>query len=65
MRGRPRTSSGEIPVSAVITAGIGTPGSTSRSNRATGCSADTRTAPTSTMREAPGRVPVVSRSKTT
>ncbi len=56
---------GAMPVMRVMMGGMGTPGSTSRSNRATGASADTRTAPISTIRDDPGRVPVVSRSNTT
>ena len=65
IRGRPRTWAGAMPVRAVIAGGIGTSGSTRRSSRATGSSPESRTAPTSTMRDSPGRVPVVSRSKTT
>ena len=49
----------------VMVDGTGTPGSTSRSNSPTCSNPCRRTAPISTIRDTPGRVPVVSRSNTT
>ena len=64
-RGRPRTWCWAMPVICVIWAGTMQPGSTSRCIRAASLRPLMRTAPSSTMRETPARVPVVSRSKTT
>src|SRR6478752_2716276 len=65
IRGAPRRSRVWIPVMRVIVDGTGTPGSTSRSSSPTCSNPCKRTAPISTIRDTPGRVPVVSRSNTT
>ena len=53
-----------MPVRPVISAGIGTPGSTSSENAPTISPPSMRTAPTSVILENPGVAPVVSRSTT-
>ena len=65
IRGAPRRSRVWMPVMRVMVDGTGTPGSTSRSNSPTCSNPCRRTAPISTIRDTPGRVPVVSRSNTT
>ena len=65
MRGAPATISCVIPVMCVIMGGIGRMGLTKVLKKRTSLSPSILTAPTSVILPAPGRAPVVSRSRAT